>query len=265
MRIISLINLKGGVGKTTTAVNMAIILAKLYKQRVLIVDNDIQANVTKYFELHDYELPSIEDVYRKESVSMKEIIRDTGLVGLRLDIVPSNLNMDDAVTGLLLDDEHEQNTRLKNALKQVEDDYDFCIIDNPPGIGMNVLNALSCTNDVIIPVKIDKNAMDGMQDLVEISSEMSFYNPDMESMTCLVTMFYKDMFAGDIVLRKSPYDVFDTRIRYSRKVDLASFETGSGLLTYSPRSAACIDYKRFVKEYLESLPEDMRKGVISHA
>lgn len=266
MRILSLINLKGGCAKTTTAINMAMILDRLYGQRVLIVDNDIQANVTKFFELHDYDLPSMEDIYREESVSTRKIMRHSGVVGSKVDILPSNLNMDAALRDLLLDENHEQTTKLKNALIQVRSDYDFCIIDNPPGIGMNVLNALTCTNDIIIPVKIDKNAMDGMQDLVEIADEMAEFNPDLESMACLVTMYCRDMYAGDVVLRKSPYQIFETRIRYSRKVDQASFETkGSGLITYSPRSAACIDYKRFVREYLESLPDELRKGVICHA
>lgn len=265
MRIVSIINLKGGVGKTTTTINMAAILSKIYNQRVLIVDNDIQANVTKYFDLHDYDLPSIEDIYRYDDVNVRGIIRSSGVPGLMVDVLPSNMNMDDALTNLLKDSGREQITCLQNALKQVEDDYDFCIIDNPPGVGINILNAIACANDIIVPIKIDKNSLDGMQDLVEIAGDMAVYNPRLESLTCLITMYRKDMYAGDMVLRKSQYDVYNTHIRFSKKVDLWTFEKGSGLLSYSPRSAACIDYKLFVKEYMESIQAKRRKEVFSHA
>lgn len=263
MRIISLINLKGGVGKTTTAINMAVILAKIYRQRVLLIDNDVQANVSKYFDLHDYDAPSMAEIYQINA-TFHDIIWDAAIPGLPLDIAPTNMNMDAALTELIKDPERDQITILKSHLEHMKDSYDFCIIDNPPGVGINILNALVASNDVIIPIKIDKNSLDGMQELVEIAEEMKQFNPDMESIKCLVTMYCKDMYAGDVVLRRSDYDVFRTRIRYSRKVDAWTFEKGSGLLTYSPRSAACIDFKIFVKEYLESLPEAVRKGVFSH-
>lgn len=264
MRTISLINLKGGVGKTATAINMAVILAKIYGQRVLIVDNDVQANVSKYFDLHDYDNPSMVEVYR-DTATLHDIIQGTGIPGMPLDVAPTNMNMDAALIDLIKDPARDQITILKGHLDQIKDTYDFCIIDNPPGVGINILNALVAANDVIIPIKIDKNALDGMQDLVEIAEDMRVFNSNMESLRCLVTMYCKDMYAGDLVLRRSDYDVFNTRIRYSRKVDAWTFENGSGLLIYSPRSAACVDYKIFVKEYLESLPRAVRKGVISHA
>ncbi len=267
MRTIALINLKGGVGKTTTSINMAVILAKLYHQRVLLVDNDIQANVSKYFDLHNYDRPSLEYVYRYDpnTFEMKSTIRNSGIPGLSLDVLPTNMNMDDALTELIRDPERDQIMALKNCLNKVKEDYDFCIIDNPPGVGLNSLNALVCTHDVIIPIKIDKNALDGMQDLVELAADMRSFNSDMQTLACLVTMYRKDMYAGDIVLRKSDYPVYNTRIRYSRKVDEWTFEKGSGLITYSPRSAAAVDYKIFVKEYLDSLPKAVRKEVFSHA
>lgn len=263
MRILSLINLKGGVGKTTTAINMAVILAKIYRQKVLLIDNDVQANVSKYFDLHDYDAPSMAEIYQNKE-TLHNIIQNSAIPGLRLDVAPTNMNMDAALMELIKDPERDQITILKDHLDHVKDSYDFCIIDNPPGVGLNILNALAASNDVIIPIKIDKNALDGMQDLVEIAEEMKQFNPDMDSPKCLVTMYCKDMYAGDVVLRRSNYEVFNTRIRYSRKVDAWTFEKGSGLLTYSPRSAACVDFKIFVKEYLESLPESVRKGVFYH-
>ena len=135
MRIISIINLKGGVGKTTTAINMAMILAHVHGRKVLLVDNDIQANITRFFGKHNYDAQSIEDIYREEHVDIHSIIQPTTVVGVEVDIVPSNMNMDAAVIDLLKDEKQEQTGKLRAALDQAATEYDFCIIDNPPGNG----------------------------------------------------------------------------------------------------------------------------------
>lgn len=257
MRIVSIINLKGGSGKTTTAINMAMILAYKHGMKVLIVDNDIQANVTRFFHMHDYDRRSIEDIYRGENIDIHSVIQPTKVVGADVDVIPSNMNMDAAVIDLMKDEEQEQTGRLGTALCQVKKEYDFCIIDNPPSIGMNVINALACTDDIIIPVKVDKYGMDGMEELYAIADEMRQFNEDI-TVRGLITMYYKSpqILAGETILRRSNYDFFRTNIRYSRMVDACSFETnGKGLITFSPRSAACIDYKRFVTEYMEMLQE----------
>lgn len=255
MRIVSIINLKGGSGKTTTAINMAMILAHRHGRKVLIVDNDIQANVTRFFHMHDYDRKSIEDIYREGHIDIHSVIRPTNVVGVDVDIIPANMNMDAAVIDLMKDKEQEQTGKLENALCQIKQEYDFCIIDNPPAIGINVINALACTDDIIIPVKVDKYGMDGMEELYAIADEMRQFNKNI-TIRGLITMWYKgpQILAGEMILRRSDYDFFKTNIRYSRMVDACSFETnGKGLITFSPRSAACIDYKRFVTEYMEML------------
>jgi hypothetical protein len=95
-----------------------------------------------------------------------------------------------------------------------------------------------------------------MEELMEVVEDMKEFNPNLKSVNCLVTMFYKELSTGDIVLRKSPYSVFEQKIRYSKKVNSWTFEGGSGLLRYSPRSSACIDYKKFVNEYLCLIEEE---------
>lgn len=263
MRTVSIINLKGGVGKTTTALEMAMELVHRHKKRVLLVDNDVQANLTRYFEMVDYDRPSIEDIYREASVDVRSIIRETYAFGLDkrdyvLDLIPSNMNMDPAITDLIKDEGQDQVHKLQDALTQASDLYDFCVIDNPPGIAMNVINALACTRDVIIPIKIDKAAMDGMEELNALVGEVAAFNDSIEMTKCLVTLFYKstENIAAEMILQRSEYDMFNTHIRYSRRVDSGSFEqNGKGLMTYSPRSSACIDYKRFVNEYLSEIGE----------
>lgn len=252
MRTIAMLNLKGGVGKTTTAINMGMILKDIYSKKVLIVDNDIQGNASKFFGVHNYDLPSMEDVIRKDEVRIGDIIRKTNKNGL--DILPSNMNLESAAVDLMLDQDVEQNTKLNNALNQVEDKYDYCIIDCPPGVGINVINALQAADDVIIPIKIDKHALDGMQDLIDVIIEISEnYNNELKLIACLVTMFRKNdvNISGKKILTESQYDTFETHIRYSEKVNEQTFMERVSIVEYSPRSAGAQDYKKFVKEYLE--------------
>lgn len=162
MRTAAIVNLKGGVGKSTTAINLALIMATVYKYRVLLVDNDIQANVSKFFGVHSYDYKSMENVLRDTDTMAEDVIRSSGRVGL--DIIPANMNMDAAAVDLMLDQEANQIVRLKDVLDQVEEQYDYCLIDCPPGVGINVLNALAAADDVIIPIKADKNALDGMEE-----------------------------------------------------------------------------------------------------
>ena len=117
-------------------------------------------------------------------------------------------------------------TRLKEVLDQVEDRYDYCFIDCPPGVGINVLNVLAAANDVIIPIKADKNALDGMEELTEVIEEVRPYNLGLSLVKCLVTMFTNDIevVKGEEALQKSTYSTFYTHIRHSKKVNAWTFE-----------------------------------------
>lgn len=251
MRIVAIVNLKGGVGKSTTAINMALIMAKVHKKQVLLVDNDIQANVSKFFSVHSYDYKSMENVLRDEETIAEEVIRSSGCYGL--DIIPSNMNLDAAAVDLMLDREANQMTKLKEVLNQVEDRYDYCFIDCPPGVGINVLNALAAANDVIIPIKADKNALDGMEELTEVIEEVRPYNSNLYMVKCLVTMFTKDIevIKGEEALQKSDYSTFDTHIRFSKKVNAWTYEKGKSLAEVTPRSAATREYKNLVLEYMD--------------
>lgn len=250
LRKTAIINLKGGVGKTTTAINMAMLLQDIHNKKVLLVDNDIQANTTKFFDMIDYDRPSMENVLRWDEVEINRIIRHTGREGL--DLLPANMNMEAAATELMISQTQSQATKLKNALSQIEAQYDYCLIDCPPGIGINVINALMAADDIIIPIKIDKNSLDGMQELAEAIEEAKDYNTNLQS-TCLVTMYTKDIenVTGEKALKDSGYKVFQNHIRRSKKVNAWTFEAGTSLVEYTPRSAATRDYKNLVVEYME--------------
>ena len=213
MRTVAVVNLKGGVGKSTTAINMALIMSQEHGKNVLLIDNDFQAAVTKFFGKHSYDKPSMEDVLRNPILSAEEVIIPSGRWGL---------------------------------------EYDYCIIDCHPSVGIEVLNALAAAEDIIIPIKADKNALDGMEELDDIIQEIRPYNEKLESVRCLVTMYTKDIdvIKGEEVLRNSKYDVFTTHIRHSKKVTAWTYENGQSLLETTPRSAATRDYKNLVLEYM---------------
>lgn len=115
MRTAAVVNLKGGVGKSTTAINLALIMVKVFKKRVLLVDNDIQANVSKFFSVHSYDYKSMENVLRDEETIAEDVIRSSGRYGL--DIIPANMNLDAAAVDLMLDQEANQMTKLKDVLQ----------------------------------------------------------------------------------------------------------------------------------------------------
>lgn len=250
MRTVAVVNLKGGVGKSTTAINMALIMSQAHGKNVLLIDNDFQAAVTKFFGKHSYDKPSMEDVLRNPMVSAEEVIIPSGRWGL--DIIPANMNMIAAADDLITDKDSDQIGRIRNILNQVEEEYDYCIIDCHPSVGIEVLNALAAAEDIIIPIKADKNALDGMEELDDIIQEIRPYNEKLESVRCLVTMYTKDIdvIKGEEVLRNSKYDVFTTHIRHSKKVTAWTYENGQSLLETTPRSAATRDYKNLVLEYM---------------
>lgn len=253
MKVTAIVNFKGGVAKSTTAITLSQNLA-MQGKRVLLADNDPQGNVTKFFDLHDYEAMSMENVIADKNVVMKDIVRHTD--NENLDILPSNMNLEGAADDLMMDTEAVQNMKLKNALEQVKDEYDICIIDCPPRAGITVINALTAADNVIIPIKIDKQSLDGMEEISDFIEEIKPYNKNLKDIKCLITIYNKDDSAGAEVLRNSEYDMFKTVIRYSKRVPDWSYEIGKSLQEITPRSAATRDYAKFTSEYLQMIGGD---------
>ena len=160
MKTISIINLKGGVAKTLTADNMAHVLAVFHKKRVLLVDNDKQGNTSKAFGVHSYDEKSLSDVLTARRMDVREVIKKTRFENI--DVLPANMTLIRANMEVMMDTTRPQQTRLRAALDPVAGQYDFCIIDNAPDINISTINALVASDDVIIPIKIDKYAFDGL-------------------------------------------------------------------------------------------------------
>jgi len=252
MKTISVINLKGGVAKTISAVNIAHILAVIHGKRVLLVDNDKQGNASKMFGLHSYASRSIAEVMVERSPNLDEIIAHTGYPNL--DIIPANMNLLRANLQVLLDSSRPQQTRIRAALNGVSERYDYCIIDNAPDINISTINALVASDDVLIPVKIDKFAFDGLAELKEqIDNTREELNPAINLKGCFITCYQRNEVnkqGEEWMQKQQDFPVFKTHIRKTEKVDESTF-AAAPIIEYSPRCGAAMDYKRLVAEYLE--------------
>lgn len=250
MRTISIINLKGGVAKTVSAINIAHILVAVHGKRVLLIDNDKQGNTSKFFGLYNPDSNyGLSELLTVRELDVDNVIQQTDYEGL--DIITSNMNLLRANKEILMDVSRPQQTRLRKKLEQVKGRYDYVIIDNAPDLNMTVVNALVASDDVLVPIKIDQFSFDGLEQIVEQIDDVIEFNSDIRFVGCFVTMYQRSSVnqQGADLLKQQGYPMFTTRIRKTVKVDEMTF-TGKPLLEYAKRSTACIDYVALVNEYL---------------
>ena len=162
MKTIAIINMKGGCAKTTTSVNMGYILAEDYDKKVLIIDNDKQGNLSKACGVWNDEAPSFANVLTGEK-TLTDVMQ-LGANG-NIAVVPANMSLLTANLDVIKNEDIDQVTILSKELEKVKDIFDYCIIDCPPDINISVINALVAADEVIIPIKIDGYAFDGMKEL----------------------------------------------------------------------------------------------------
>lgn len=185
MKIIAIANQKGGVGKTTTAVNLSACLAKKGK-RVLLVDCDPQGNSTSGVGV---------DKRRCEKTVYDVLIGDTQIKETivkteyeNLSICPSNISLSGAEIELV--SEIGRETKLKNAIFSVKDEYDFVLIDAPPSLGLITLNVLAASNSVVVPIQCEYYALEGVSQLMNtVKKVKQVLNPELEIEGILMTMF----------------------------------------------------------------------------
>lgn len=206
---------------------MAHVLATLHNKRVLLVDNDKQGNTSKAFGVHSYDDKSISDVLTARRLDPREVIKKTRFENI--DVMPANMTLIRANMKVLMDSTRPQQTRLRSALNAIAEEnfYDFCIIDNAPDINISTINALVASDDVIIPIKIDKYAFDGLEELKEqIEDTRDDLNPRLRLAGCLITCFIRADAEkqGEAWLRSRPeYPVFDTAFAIRIKSPKAPF------------------------------------------
>lgn len=244
MKTISILNLKGGPGKTTTADNMAHILATRHNKKVLLIDNDPQGNTTGFYGLSKNEIETIADILTAEDYNVEEAIYSTNYENI--DVIGANMNLFQA------NSEIANEAVLKTAIQPVAASYDYCIIDNAPTISVSMINGLVLADEIIMPVVIDHFSFEGMADMagqLELAKQL---NPELSIKGCLVTQWSNDELniQGKERLRGFGYPVFNTNIRWTKNKVKESTFAGKPILEYSPRCAAAQDYKKFVAEYL---------------
>lgn len=257
MQTISIISLKGGVAKTTTAVNIAYILAAVHRKKVLIIDNDKQGNTSKAFKQYEPEdTNTIARIMLQRNADVFEVIKRTDYNGI--DIISANMDLLEANLKTVVDASRQQQTRFKKALAAVEGDYDYCIIDNAPDINMSIINALVMSNDVIVPICMDQYSFDGLGILLEqIEQVKEDFNEELNFAGCLITQYRNNDVNNQGIewLKGHNIPVFIQWIRRTeRKVNESTFAK-IPLVEYSVRCGAAQDYKKFVLEYLEDRNE----------
>ena len=249
-RIYTLVNQKGGVGKTTTAINLGAYLAQ-HGQRVLIVDIDPQSNATSCLGIdkHGVENSSYQALLGEESPASLILKNER----LNLSILPSSPALAGAEIELV--DETERNTRLKKALNSLNGDYDYILVDCPPSLGLLTINGLMAAQDgVIIPVQCEYLALEGLGQLTQtIQQVRSALYPDLRVRGVVLTMFDKRTnLANDVVAEVNnhfPEQVFKAIIpRSIRLAEAPSY--GLPISAYAPRSVGAKAYDALAQELL---------------
>ena len=248
-KIISVANQKGGVGKTTTAINVSAMLAKKNK-KVLLVDADPQGNATSGLGIRKDTGFSTYDVLINE-VEIPNVVQSSSVK--YLDICPANMSLAGAEIELVSAVGREY--RLKDKLDKVKDFYDYILIDCPPSLGLITLNALSASDSVIIPVQCEYFALEGVGELLKtIELVRKYYNHSLTIEGALLTMYdSRTKLSSQVVMEISKYfenKVFDIVIpRNVRLSEAPSY--GMPIVVYDPMSKGARSYEKLVKEFLK--------------
>lgn len=247
MRTTAILNLKGGVAKTVTVVNMAAILARIHSKRVLVVDADAQGNTTEFLggctPGHETFATMLREMDCKDPAQATNlhnvwmIAADDSLMDLDLSSIKTTAA--------------DPNCLLRYLTKTASTAFDYVLIDCPPAFNAAAAAALIAADDVVIPIKLDAFSIRGMANLTRQIRNMKKINPGLRVAGVLPTMWYASDTIEDAErkLRLSELKIYP-HIRQSKKVDDSTFAQRP-LIFSSPRCGATVDYKRFVQRYLQ--------------
>lgn len=251
-KIIAFANQKGGVGKTTSAVNIAASLG-ISGKKTLLIDLDPQGNATSGVGVAKKSLKgTIKDVLTGEA-DVRSVTIQTKFQNLS--VIPTNVSLSGAEFDLYNDEGSEFN--LRDALKAVSDDYDYIIIDCPPSLGMLTVNALAASDGIVVTMQAEFYALEGLSQLINTTKNVKkLYNPELKITGILITMYNKRLLLSmqvmDELRKYYPDKLFDTCI--SRNVRLSEAPSfGQPVYYYDKHSKGAQEYLDVAKELISRI------------
>jgi chromosome partitioning protein len=249
-KIIAIANQKGGVGKTTTSINLAASLGVLEK-KVLLIDADPQANASSGLgiDVDGVEIGTYQVL--EHTASAKDVIVKT--TSPNVDLIPAHIDL--VAIEIELVDKQDREYMLRKALVEIKDDYDYILIDCAPSLGLITLNSLVAADSVIIPIQCEYFALEGLGKLLNtIKSIQRIHNPDLDIEGLLLTMFDSRLRLSnqvvDEVRKHFSSMVFDTIIRRNTRLGEAP-SYGESIIAYDATSKGAVNYLNLAQEIIK--------------
>ena len=250
-KVISIVNQKGGVGKTTTSVNLSASLGVLEK-KILLIDADPQANATSSLGVNLYDEKTTKTFYEvlENTTSIKDSILSTD--SPNLDIIPSSIDLVGAEIELVNVNDREK--MLSNQINLIKSEYDFIFIDCPPSLGLITINCLSASDSIIVPIQCEYFALEGLGKLMStIRQIQSHHNNELGIEGLLLTMYDSRLRLSNNVIEEVKMHfgniVFDTIIQRNVRLSEASGH-GTSIIKYDANCRGAINYLNLAKEFI---------------